>query len=747
MNRYANRPIRKAACALLLTGMMGALIAQPVAAKQSSDSSTPTPSATGAASKKQDTPPPPEPTFANDQLVVAELDLSGLPSKAQIINRVTTVDRPSQTIAQDSAVNDVRFVDRPGAPKTQANTILLPIGGPGTNSVTTQATFNKPLPVAIHAEYVRDGQAVNPKTLTGTGGTITIRYTATNTVVEDKAISYRDAEGNLTTETQPVFAPFAGVLRAVLPAGTQLVTAPDAVVNTIRDGQTELLWNVVLYPPMGSYQQTVELTMSSTDIQLPDLQAEITPVVSDQAPFAGFAANMLSESVKGNTELAEGLEKLDSSTAQLAAGTASLADGLEKLATGADELAEGEAALASGAGKARGGSRKLAKAGRSLASGIADLAVGLDQLAGSKGLPAAVNGTQALADAVNEIVARVGTKDDPPLPWPPDLDKVTLIQATRAAREFALLLRAGAESLSAQQTEVTGIATSAGTLATDVTTAKTAADAAYDPVCGSGGSDPANVLCAGLLAASTALGSAGTDATAIGTQATTTAASLYAKRTGLALGLEAMAVGLEKITEGLEELSAALKSSSPGATSIYGGLMELKAALAEASAGATLLAGGANSAESGANEIAGGQAELTTALGTIASGATSLATGAAKLDAGLAEAANGGNELSQGATELRAKGTSQMLNSVVDASKQPALANAYLDASKGLAGAAATPYKPPTDAAGRVAYVYNLKAPAPGDSIDWPLLVLGILGLVSLLTLAIIRIRRPVQQP
>ncbi len=746
MNRYANRPIRKAACALLMTGMLGAMVAQPVAAGKPSDSSNPTPTATGAASKK-DAPPPPEPTFANDQLVVAELDLSGLPSKAQIINRVTTVDRPSQTIAQDSAVNDVRFVDRPGAPKTQANTILLPIGGPGTNSVTTQATFNKPLPVALHAEYVRDGQAVNPKTLTGTGGTVTIRYTATNTVVEDKPITYRDAEGNLTTETQPVFAPFAGVLRVVLAAGSELITAPDAIVNTIRDGQTELLWNVVLYPPMGSYQQTVELTMSSPDIQLPDLQAEITPVVSDQAPFAGFAANMLSESVKGNTELADGLEKLDSSTAQLAQGTASLADGLEKLEQGANELAEGEEKLASGADQSHAGSRKLTKASKSLATGLSQLAAGLDQMAGAGGLPAAVNGTQDLADAVNEIVAKVGTADDPPVPLPPNPDEITLIQATRATREGALLLKAVAESLATQQTEVAGMATSAGTLATNAGTAKTAADAAYNPVCGSGGTDPSNVLCAPLLASSTSLGSAGTDATAIGTQATTTAASLYAKRTGLALGLEAMAVVLNKITEALEELSAALKSSTPGATSIYGGLMELKAALTEAASGAALMAGGANSAESGADEIAGGQEELTTALGTIASGADSLALGAAKLDTGLADAANGGNELSQGASELRSKGTSQMLTSVVDASKQPALANAYLDASKSLAGSAATPYKPPTDAAGRVAYVYNLKAPAPGDTIDWPLLVLGILGLVSLLTLAIIRIRRPVQQP
>lgn len=742
MNRFRNRTIRRAGGAVLTTGLLAAICVLPAAAERPSAS----PSATGSKAEDQTKPPPPQPTFTNDQLVLADLDLSGLPSKAQLINRVTTVDRPTQTIAQHSAISDVRYVDRPGAPKTQANTVLLPIGGSGTSSVTTQATFSKPLPVALHAEYIRDGQAVNPKTLTGLGGTITIRYTATNTVVEDKAISYRDAEGELTTETQPVFAPFAGVIRAVLPAGSELVSAPEAVVNTIADGQTELLWNLVLYPPMGSYQQTVELVMSSPDIQLPDLQAEITPVIPEQAPFADFAANMLSQSVKGNTELAEGLETLDKSTAQLAEGTAGLAKGLIELHQGANQLAKGEKALASGSGKAHRGSRELTNAGRSLATGLTQLAVGLDQMAGASGLPAAVSGTQSLADAVNEIVARVGSKNDPPIPWPPNPDAITLIQATRATLEGAQLLKTKAAGLSSEQSQVTGIGTDAASLATDAATAKAAADAAYAPVCGSGGTDPGNVLCVHLDAAAIALGSAETEAKDIETQAGETADSLAAKRLILTGGLEAMSIALQKITEGLETLSAALKSSEPGATSVYGGLIELKEALSAAASGAAELAAGADSAESGADKVANGQAALTTALGSMTSGANTLAVGATKLDQGLAEAATGGGELSKGASELQKKGTSQILDQVVTASKEPAMADAYLQAVQTMTGAAATPYDPPPDATGRVAYVYSLKAPSPSDSVDWPLLLLGVLGAISLLTLAIIRIRRPAGQ-
>lgn len=688
----------------------------------------------------------------NDQLVVANLDTSGLPTKAQLINRLVSTNLPKQQINPTTATNDVRYVDRGGAPKLQGTGILVEVGGPGTQMVTTQATFGEPLPVALHAEYVRGGQAVDPSTVTGASGTVTIKYTATNTVVKKEQISYKNAAGKKTTTEEPVFAPFAGALRVTIPSGAKLIDAPDAVSNTSADGKTELLWNLLLSPPMGSYQQTVQLTMSADPIQLPALTMEVTPVTSKQDPAGGFASGMIDKSVSGNTEMVDGLTTLDSSAAKLASGAAKLASGLNQLSTGTKELASGEKQLATGATKADSGSATLTTYSKQLSSGLVTLAAGLNDMAGASGLPAAVAATGKLVTAVNEIATGVGPVSDCVVHWPPP----TPFPKTISLMKAVCLVEAGSEFLYTAENDVIKlmratadtIKGSGSTLDTDsifikASTAGTKAQAAYDVLC----TVPSTAGCADLQDSITAANQAAAGATAA------RAALMFevGLQTAIAAGINAMTDGLQGIigtssTPGLKAVSAGLKSGDPNNPGVYEGLVQLQAGLVTANAAAQKLSNGADAAETGSKQITSGQVELTSGLDALKIGTVKSAAGAATLNTSTQEAATGGAQLASGASDLQTAGTSQILAKVVDASTEPALAQAYFAAATKMADAA-TPYVPPNNAAGRVAYVYSMTPPEPHSAVDWPVVILCLFTVVALGILTSVRIRRPVPAP
>ena len=135
--------------------------------------------------------------------------------------------------------------------------------------------------------------------------------------------------GNTTTVEQPVFAPFVGTVVATLPAGVSLAKSGDAVVSTTAEGRTALQWNLVLYPPLGSYQQQLSFTVNSDSLSIPALQMEVIPVANNQDPAVGFSAGLLSDSVSGNNKLAGGLDSLDTSALRLAQGAGQLARTIE----------------------------------------------------------------------------------------------------------------------------------------------------------------------------------------------------------------------------------------------------------------------------------------------------------------------------------------------------------------------------------------------------------------------------------
>ncbi|NQU36123.1 MAG: hypothetical protein HQ526_00825, partial [Actinobacteria bacterium] len=321
----------------------------------------------------------PQPPLVNEQLVTATLDPSGLPTQAQLFNRVVATDLSVDSVSATTSTVDLRYLDRAGAPPVDGTTVTYPVGGSGQTTASTQATFDKPLPVAFHAEYATSGEGskgIDPNSVAGRNGDLTVTYTATNTNVVTQPITFTNAAGNQKTKEQPVFAPFVGTVIATLPSGIDLRDTGTAVVSTTTEGLTALQWNLVLYPPLGSYQQVMTFRISGNDLVVPTVKMEVIPVENSQDPAVGFTANLLSDSVSGSTKLADGLTQLDNSTLQLAAGAQDLATAQDKAAAGATSAAEGSVGIAFGADQ--------------LAKGLGDLSIGLDELAGPNGLPAAV---------------------------------------------------------------------------------------------------------------------------------------------------------------------------------------------------------------------------------------------------------------------------------------------------------------------------------------------------------------------
>ena len=247
--------------------------------------------------------------IVNDEVVLAELDATGLPERAVLISRVT-VNGPQREVIDPASGANVRYLDRLGRPEVGPDGVILVVGGERTSALT-EARFDKPLPVAVHAEYAVGGSVVPAATVPGTAGDVTITYTLTNTTAEQTTLTYTDAAGQEQQSEQPVFIPFQGTLTVTLPEGADLVEAPDAMLATDEQGRTVARWNISLFPPISTPIQTVALTMRDDRAGVPGAKVVITPAGTDQDPATGFSSDLLTGANEGNGTLYEGLDALD----------------------------------------------------------------------------------------------------------------------------------------------------------------------------------------------------------------------------------------------------------------------------------------------------------------------------------------------------------------------------------------------------------------------------------------------------
>ncbi len=648
----------------------------------------------------------------------------------------------------------------------------------------TEAFFDKPLPVALHAQYELAGRSVDPREVLGAAGGLAITYTLTNTTAVAEPISYVDAAGVPRGAELPVFVPLAGELVITVPDGLRLLGAPGAATATDADGRTLLRYEVHLAPPVGDFQQQFRVTLQADRGATPAAELTLAPVVSGQSPALGFAADLVAESVDGSVELATAAEELDDGTGRLAAGAAALAAGAAEVARGQQSLQEALAAGGEGAATAAAGADALA-------SGVAQLAEGLAILTGEDGLPAAAAAAATAADSAALLADIIGSSADgawrPEVRWPGgappppatdlpswadavaelagllaglsfqpdgnprdgvcdldqdrdgaldqpigDIDCVpTLVQALRALAEATGAAGVVAAAIPGLLEEVGRGGTTALAAALE---AGGAADRAATGVadlqtrlCGAEPVVPPDV-CEGLDAiavdAETAVEQARVAEDALAETAQPLGEAVL-RAGGLAVGLPV----LSALIAGTAELAAAagdrLRSGSAGEPGLVEGLEQLADGLGRASGAVAALVVGADAAADGSGELAG-------AVGALADGLARADAGAQALGRGSAEVGAGAAALAEGSQSLRDEGTARLLSAITDGSADAALAEAYLAAVDARA-ADGLPYGAPEGAVGHAAYAYQMPSTEPGAALP----LLAIAAIVAMAALAV----------
>ncbi len=279
--------------------------------------------------------------LANTQVIVSDLGPSGVPLNPLLINTLASDNLPLQEVTYETSVAGLRYVDQRGAPRTDGATAIQQVGGPGQWASTTEASFSRPIPIGMHAEYWplhRDSGGVDPLSLLGQEGEFRIKYRVTNTSFTNQLIKYEKADGKQLSEQLPVFAPFLGTLRVTLPADAGLVDAPHAVQSTDELGRQVIMWQVVAYPPIGSYEVNFDLSIKTSSFSIPAATLAIAPVTANESPQSGFTENLLGQQVAGDTKLSSALSELNHGAVQLASGMAQLSSGLGQINSGATQI-------------------------------------------------------------------------------------------------------------------------------------------------------------------------------------------------------------------------------------------------------------------------------------------------------------------------------------------------------------------------------------------------------------------------
>lgn len=695
-------------------------------------------------------------SLTNDEVAVATLDPSGLPERAVLISRLTS-HGPRREIVDPASVTNVQYLDRVGRPGTTPEGVRLTVGG-AWPLVLTRARFDRPMPVAVHVQYALDDRVVAPDEVPGASGALTVTYTMTNTTARDQDLDHLDAAGNPATSRRPVFAPFQGSLTVTLPEGVELVSAPGAMPSTDERGRGVLRWNVSLYPPVSSPQQEAALHVRADRLGIPAARITLTPAGVDRDPATDLAGELLAGAVAGNADLHGGLTELDRGADAVAEGTGGLATGLGQLADGARGIAGAGRALAAGVDDLSDGAGALASGAATLADGLGDAATAAEALrtatarlaeaapADSAGAAAQLGeGADRLVAGLEVLVARLGSPGDPPLPGPPDEPEgctgpdpgpydaacPTLLQGLRALRDGLAdvdgLATAMATQAVAADEAARVVVAALGGIGSDAAAAAQGAAGLMAALCATPPVlDPAS--CTQLSAVAAASGSAAAgaatatpDATALLTATGTlrAQAGLLRDATGPSVAAaERLLVAVAALSASAGRGSASQPGLLAGADALAAGLDELAAGLAAGAAGlrsglaslasgAGLLAEGVVSAEDAADRVAEGSGALADGAARVAGGGEQLAEGATGLARGSERSASAGSALADGAARV-ADATAAAARTVLDASVEPALAEAWL-AAAGARAADALPYGAPDGATGTAAYLFTIE--------------------------------------
>ena len=259
-------------------------------------------------------------------------------------------------------------------------------------------------------------------TRTVSGATQTYTYHVENTFSQTQTVHYTDTNGVERHTSTTLQLPLVAQLGVDVPKSLSNLAATGATVTS--DGATRhVLWDMVLFSPLGSSAQDFSFTASGRGTPVAQLRA--TPIDPSTAPglsakvqdktaefqqedfWAGYAGG----GNKGLTQLADGTSQMVAGLEQLFAGATELHSGLADGLSGTQQAAAGSTELYAGAKKAHAGAQQLTAGSAKVHKGQGDLTTGLKQIhAGIKGKagdPASglIPGLQAIHSGQHDLTA------------------------------------------------------------------------------------------------------------------------------------------------------------------------------------------------------------------------------------------------------------------------------------------------------------------------------------------------------
>ena len=586
-----------------------------------------------------------------------------------------------------------------------AAVILLPAGAMAAGSGSTiRATVGGDGAVKSVKVYAPNGSASSfngtlPLKLgisrTVSGSTSTYTYHVENTYSKTQTVTYTDTAGKTHSASADLQLPLVAQLGIQLPSTFTNVSAPNGVVETDPDGVNRLLFNLVLFSPIGSPSQDVTFTATGKGAPTAELSAKtVDPNTTSGLSSSAQDANASSQQDDFWTSYASGgnggLTQLADGVGKMIAGLTSLAPGAHKLADGLKAAGDGANKLDAGTKQAFDGSKQLATGTVAAHSGAGKLSSGLGLIAGglaaldsrdpkNPGLPAAKAGLDQL------LVGLVGVGGTPTSP------KI-IPKAATGANNDSLSILLGIDG----HAPTTNFATDPGGLLFGLN----AVQSGLAPL--AGGLDCANVVLKDILQGTGGApgngraGQADVCYAAIGGHvppmvgdADATAQALLGAMTSAANpnGIPAAAAGVHFLTDapsagnpkggvigqlifGVSHTPGTLSGSLPATDPNYdkGGLLQIMESVAT---GVTQLDSGVTAAVNGIDQLAPGAAQaysgskdLNSGLGKIATGTGSLSSGLGQLSAGqhqvatgLPAAVSGAGQIADGADQLLAGAT------------------------------------------------------------------------------------------
>jgi putative membrane protein len=313
----------------------------------------------------------------------------------------------------------------------------------------------------------------------------------------------------------------------------------------------------------------------------------------------------------GLSTIHSGQQSLTGGLSTIHTGQHGLTGGLSKILTGQHGLTGGLSKILSGQHGLTGGLSKILSGQHDLTVGLSKLSGGLQQLAGSAGLPHAVAGAQQLKDGVDALLQQV-----PPGPLHDALQHISdglgsLIAGLQGATGVVNLLSSGAgDALAGSQKLETGTGDAlAGSQKLETGTGD-ALEGSQKLDTGTGdalaGSQKLETGTGDALAGSQKLTAGSGDALAGSQKLTVGTGTALAGSQKLTAGSAAAASGSQKLTAGSAAAASGSQKLTAGSGQAFGGSKKLVTGLSAIAAGEHQTAVGLPAAISGSQQIADG---------------------------------------------------------------------------------------------------------------------------------------------